>query len=83
MQGAQDGSEVTEDASGTSRRVMVAASVGTFIELYDVWLFGYFAVFLAGQFFPRRDPAAALLATFGIFAVGFLVTTELSEPHRR
>jgi MFS transporter, MHS family, proline/betaine transporter len=34
-------------------------------------LFGYFAIFLAGQFFPREDPVAALLATFAIFAVGF------------
>jgi hypothetical protein len=32
---AQDGTEVTEGAFGTDRRVMVAASVGTFIELYD------------------------------------------------
>ena len=55
------------------RRVLIAASIGTFIELYDIWVFGYFATFLAGQFFPRDEPTAALLATFGIFALGFLV----------
>ena len=50
------------------RRVLIAASIGTFIELYDIWVFGYFATFLAGQFFPRDEPTAALLATFGVFA---------------
>ncbi|HLL65799.1 MAG TPA: MFS transporter [Micromonosporaceae bacterium] len=59
--------------SGGYRTVVVAASVGTFIELYDVMVYGYFASTLAEQFFPRADPNAALLATFAIFAVGFFV----------
>jgi MHS family proline/betaine transporter-like MFS transporter len=54
-------------------RVIVASSIGTFIELYDLFIYGYFASILAGEFFPRQDPNAALLATFAIFAVGFLV----------
>ena len=55
------------------RRVVAAAAVGTFVELYDIWIFGYFAIFLAGQFFPKQNETAALLATFAIFAVGFVV----------
>ncbi|HEX8631718.1 MAG TPA: MFS transporter, partial [Catenuloplanes sp.] len=55
------------------RRVVAAASFGTFVELYDVVVYGYFATVLAAQFFPRQDPTAALLATFAIFAVGFFV----------
>ncbi|HEX8630832.1 MAG TPA: hypothetical protein VF755_21960 [Catenuloplanes sp.] len=35
------------------RRVVVAASIGTFIELYDLIVYGYFATILAAQFFPR------------------------------
>jgi MHS family proline/betaine transporter-like MFS transporter len=55
------------------RRVVVATSIGTFIEMYDAVLYGYFATVLAVQFFPPGDPTARLLATFAIFAVGFLV----------
>jgi MHS family proline/betaine transporter-like MFS transporter len=55
------------------RRAVLAASISTFIELYDVVVYGYFATTLAEQFFPKGDPTAALLATFGIFAVGFFV----------
>jgi MHS family proline/betaine transporter-like MFS transporter len=55
-----------------SRRVVVAASIGTFVEGYDLALYGYLAVILAGQFFPSGDPQAALLATFAVFALGFV-----------
>ena len=54
------------------RRLVVATSVGNFIEIYSVLVFGAFASFLAEQFFPHRDPTAALLGTFAIFAVGAL-----------
>ena len=56
-----------------ARRATVAASVGTTIEAYDVVVYGFFAVIIAGQFFPRGDPTAALLSTFAIYAVGFAV----------
>jgi MHS family proline/betaine transporter-like MFS transporter len=54
-------------------KVVVAASAGTLIEIYDILIYGYFATVLAQQFFPQGDPAAALLATFAIFALGFFV----------
>jgi MHS family proline/betaine transporter-like MFS transporter len=54
-----------------SRRVVIAASIGTVIEAYDLLLYGYFASIFAQLFFPRSDPTAALLNTFAIFAVGF------------
>ena len=60
-------------SAGAYRKVMVAASIGSFIEIYDAVLYGYFATVLAGQFFPAQERTAALLATFAIFAVGFLV----------
>jgi MHS family proline/betaine transporter-like MFS transporter len=77
------GVEVTHDvdlrldteaiASRYRRRVVAATSIGTFIEMYDAVLYGYFATILASQFFPNADPTAGLLATFAIFAVGFVV----------
>jgi MHS family proline/betaine transporter-like MFS transporter len=59
--------------TGSYRRVLAAASIGSFIEIYDAVLYGYFATVLAAQFFPAKDRTAALLATFAIFAIGFLV----------
>ncbi len=55
------------------RRVVAAATAGTFVEVYDLLVYGYFASILAEQFFPRQDPAAALLSTFAILALGSVV----------
>lgn len=60
-------------ARSGARRAIVAASVGTMIEGYDVLLYGYLAGVLADRFFPAGDPTAALLDTFAIFALGFAV----------
>ncbi|WP_051809619.1 MFS transporter [Actinoplanes subtropicus] len=51
----------------------LAAAIGTFIEGYDSLLYGYFASILALHFFPPGDPTAALLNTFAIFAVGYVI----------
>lgn len=58
-------------SSGQARRAVLAASIGTLVEGYDLVLYGYFAVILARRFFPPDDPTAALLATFAVFALGF------------
>ena len=55
------------------RRVVAAATIGTFVEIYDLLVYGYFASILAEQFFPRQDPTAALLSTFAILALGAVV----------
>ena len=60
-------------AAPRSRRAVVTSGIGTIIEGYDILLYGYLAAVLAGQFFPAGDPTAALLDTFAIFAVGFVV----------
>lgn len=54
-------------------RIMLGAGIGTFIEIYDIVIYGYLAAVLAGQFFPSDDPVAALLATFAVFALGALL----------
>src|SRR5205807_1989688 len=46
---------------------------GNLLEWYDFGLFGYFAPIISRLFFPREEKLAALLGTFGIFAVGFLM----------
>jgi len=52
-------------------RVVVAAGIGNVIEWYDFGLYGLLAPILASLFFPSEDRIAALLGTYGGFAVGF------------
>lgn len=55
------------------RKIIVASSVGTLIEWYDFYIFGSLATVIAGQFFPRTNPTAAILSTLATFAAGFVV----------
>ncbi|UOQ59552.1 MFS transporter [Leucobacter rhizosphaerae] len=55
------------------RRVLLAGSVGQFIEFYDFSLYGLSAITLSRLFFPGESPVAALLATFATFGVAFLI----------
>jgi MFS family permease len=55
------------------RSVILASSVGTLIEWYDFYIFGSLATVIAGQFFPKTNPTAALLSTLATFAAGFIV----------
>ncbi|MFE2287100.1 MFS transporter [Streptomyces sp. NPDC059443] len=56
-----------------SRRVLVAGSVGNFIEWYEFGVYGYFATVIAAQFFTPEggSPVAALVKTYASFALAF------------
>jgi MFS transporter, MHS family, shikimate and dehydroshikimate transport protein len=55
------------------RRVLTAGTVGSIVEWYDFGLFGAASALVIGPLFfsPDLSPAAATLAAFGTFAVGF------------
>lgn len=57
----------------TRRRVVTASFIGNFVEWFDYAIYGYLATTIAVVFFPDADPQAALLSTFALFAVSFLV----------
>lgn len=70
-----DFAEQVEDPSEKKtllRRVILSCMIGNALEWYDFALYGYFATIIASQFFPQVDPFAALMSTFGVFAVGFI-----------
>lgn len=50
-----------------------AGVIGNLMEWYDFALYGYFASILSRLFFPPGDPVASTLATWGIFAAGFIM----------
>jgi MHS family alpha-ketoglutarate permease-like MFS transporter len=54
------------------RRAALGAGLGVVIEYYDWAVYALFAPFFATQLFNPADPTSALLATFAVFAVGFL-----------
>jgi MHS family proline/betaine transporter-like MFS transporter len=55
------------------RKVVAASFVGNFVEWFDYASYGYLATMIAAAFFPTRNPTAGLLATFGVFAISFVV----------
>ncbi|PJK20429.1 MFS transporter [Mycobacterium goodii] len=50
-----------------------AATLGASVEWFDYAIYGVLAPVIAMEFFPADDRAVALLATFGIFALSFLI----------
>lgn len=55
------------------RHRIMAGFIGNVVEWYDFALYGYLAGVIAPVFFPSENPAAGLIATYGIFAAGFLM----------
>lgn len=56
-----------------AKKAVTAGTIGNFVEWYDYSVYGFFAVVLAGQFFPGDDRVASLLATFAVFALAFFM----------
>lgn len=57
----------------TLRRAALASSLGNFIEWFDYASYSYFATVIAVVFFPTTNPQLALVETFGVFALSFLL----------
>ncbi|MEG0758170.1 MAG: MFS transporter, partial [Raoultibacter sp.] len=62
-----------EDQHKTVRKVAVSSFLGNFIEWFDYATYTYFAIVIANIFFPNDDPALALMQTFAVFALSFLL----------
>jgi MFS transporter, MHS family, citrate/tricarballylate:H+ symporter len=46
---------------------------GNFLEMFDFFLFGFYASYIAKTFFPLENEFASLLLTFMTFGAGFLM----------
>ena len=55
------------------KKVVASTMLGNGLEWYDYALYGTFTALISKHFFPAGDDAVALIATFGIFAIGFLM----------
>src|SRR5947208_3097290 len=63
------------EAADRRRRIIaiVGASSGNLVEWYDFYAYAFTSIYFASAFFPTGDSTSQLLATAGIFAVGFFM----------
>src|SRR5436305_5334324 len=63
------------EAADRWRRILaiVGASSGNLVEWYDFYAYAFTAIYFAAAFFPSGDTTSQLMATAGIFAVGFFM----------
>ena len=52
---------------------VIRVSSGNFLEMFDFFVFGYYAAAIGQMFFPSADPFASLMASFMTFGAGFLM----------
>jgi MFS transporter, MHS family, proline/betaine transporter len=65
--------ELTHQQRGTLRRAIAAAGIGNATEWYDYGVYALLVTPISKAFFPDTNPTAQLLATYGIFALSFVV----------
>ena len=63
----------TTQTNSSLASVIASSSVGTLIEWYDFYIFGFLATEISQNFFPAANQTASLLATLATFAAGFIV----------
>lgn len=56
-----------------AKQLIALLSFGTVLEWAEFTFYGYMAITLSALFFPEQQPHLALLKTYGIFAVGFIM----------
>ncbi len=59
--------------SQTFKKTIIAGVFGNILESYDFSVYAFFSPILSQIFFPNNSTFIALLLTFGIFALSFLV----------
>src|ERR1700730_11318799 len=61
--------------ASTSSKIATVLRVtsGNFLEMFDFFLFGFYATHIANAFFPAGNEFASLLLTFMTYGAGFLM----------
>src|ERR1700720_1804933 len=61
--------------SGSQSKLATVLRVtsGNFLEMFDFFLFGFYATNISRTFFPASSEFASLMLTFGTFGAGFLM----------
>ncbi|SMY11532.1 MFS transporter [Brevibacterium jeotgali] len=67
-----EGSQLARIGRRRQRKSFIASIVGQLLEWYEWSAYAVFAPFIALALFNPDDAVSGLLATFGVFAIGFL-----------
>ena len=69
-----DSAQDTADKVKINRfKAVAGACSGNLVEWYDFFIYAYTAIYFASSFFPKEDRVSQLLATAGVFAIGFFM----------
>jgi MHS family citrate/tricarballylate:H+ symporter-like MFS transporter len=60
-------------AAPSKLATVLRVTSGNFMEMFDFFLFGFYATHIAKTFFPSGDEFASLMLTFMTFGAGFLM----------
>ena len=63
------------NARATQSKVgmVIRVTSGNFLEMFDFFLFGFYASYIAKTYFPADSEFASLMLTFGTFGAGFIM----------
>jgi MFS transporter, MHS family, citrate/tricarballylate:H+ symporter len=64
---------VAADMSGSRIATVLRVTSGNFLEMFDFFLFGFYATYISKTFFPAGSDFASLMLTFMTFGAGFLM----------
>ena len=66
---------MSESPTGARSKIgtVLRVTSGNFLEMFDFFLFGFYASYIAKAFFPTGSEFASLLLTFMTFGAGFLM----------
>ena len=54
------------------KKIIRLASVGGMLEFYDFTIYGLFAVYFAGQFFPSNNNFITIVSSYAVFLIGYI-----------
>ena len=63
----------TTTATASKVATVLRVTSGNFLEMFDFFLFGFYASHIAKAFFPTSNELSSLLLTFATFGAGFLM----------
>ena len=63
----------TTAAKASKVATVLRVTSGNFLEMFDFFLFGFYASHIAKAFFPTSNELSSLLLTFATFGAGFLM----------
>ncbi|WP_188580184.1 MFS transporter [Azorhizobium oxalatiphilum] len=66
-------SSAAQASPASKAMTVLRVTSGNFLEMFDFFLFGFYANNIAHAFFPNTSPFASLMLTFGTFGAGFLM----------